>query len=211
MGSPVSVVVAEIVMQNIEESALSTCRQTIPLWLRYVDDTFTAVWHDVIDHHHLNEQNTDIQFNREFEENDKLPFLDCLVSRDDNSPRTTVYRKPSNTDRLLDGSSSNPTSHKAITIRTLTRRAQQVYNTTDSLSDENKHLDRVISKNNYNEDFIQRSTHRPTTTIEINDNATLTTTVTIPYIKGIKDLAHPKTIQYPPRSQTYYHTTSVTG
>ena len=37
MGSPVSVVVAEIVMQNIEESALSTFRETIPLWLRYVD------------------------------------------------------------------------------------------------------------------------------------------------------------------------------
>ena len=34
MGSAVSVVVAEIVMQNIEESALPTCRQTIPLWLR---------------------------------------------------------------------------------------------------------------------------------------------------------------------------------
>ncbi|XP_078355921.1 uncharacterized protein LOC144640707, partial [Oculina patagonica] len=43
MGSPVSVVVAEIVMQNIEERALATCRQTIPLWLRYVDDTFTAI------------------------------------------------------------------------------------------------------------------------------------------------------------------------
>ena len=58
MGSPVSVVVAEIVMQNIEESALSTCRQTIPLWLRYFDDTFTAVRHDKIDafYHHLNEQ-----------------------------------------------------------------------------------------------------------------------------------------------------------
>ena len=37
MGSSVSVVVAEIVMQNIEESALSTFRETIPLWLRYVD------------------------------------------------------------------------------------------------------------------------------------------------------------------------------
>ena len=34
MGSPISVVVAEIVMQNIEESALPTCRQTIPLRLR---------------------------------------------------------------------------------------------------------------------------------------------------------------------------------
>ena len=34
MGSPFSVVVAEIVMQNIEKRALTTCRQTIPLWLR---------------------------------------------------------------------------------------------------------------------------------------------------------------------------------
>ena len=41
-----------------------------------------------------------------------------------------------------------------------------------------------FSKNNYNEDFNQRNTHRPTTT-EANDNATPTTTVTIPYIKGI--------------------------
>ena len=44
MGSPVSVVVAEIVMQHVEESTLTTCRQKIPLCLRYVDDTaFTAV------------------------------------------------------------------------------------------------------------------------------------------------------------------------
>ena len=42
MGSPVSVVVAEIVMQNIEEQALSTYTKTLPLWLRYVDDTFTT-------------------------------------------------------------------------------------------------------------------------------------------------------------------------
>ena len=37
MGSPVSVV-AEIVMQNIEEQALATYSETLPLWLRYVDD-----------------------------------------------------------------------------------------------------------------------------------------------------------------------------
>ena len=75
----------------------------------------------------------------------------------------------------------------ATTIRTLTRRAQLVCNTTDSLSDENKYLNRVFSKNNYNEDFIQRNTHRPTTTTEANDNATHTTTATIPYIKGISE------------------------
>ena len=58
---------------------------------------------------------------------------------------------------------------------------------TNSLSDENKYPDRVFSKNNYNEDFIQRNTHRPTTTTEANDNVTLTTTATIPYIKGISE------------------------
>ena len=167
MGSPVSVVVAEIVMQNIEESALSTCRQTIPLWLRYVDDTFTAVRLEEIDafHHHLNELNTDIQFTRKVEENGKLPFLDCLVSRDDNSLRTTVYRKLTHTDRLLDESSHNPTSHKATTFRNLTRRAQLVCNTTDSLSDENKYFDRVFQR---------------TTTTKTSSKVTLTDLLLLP-------------------------------
>ena len=86
MGSPVSVVVGEIVMQNIEEQALATYTRTIPLWLRYVDDTFTAVHKDGIDafHEHLNRQNADMKFTKEIEENGKIPFLDCLVTRDNN-------------------------------------------------------------------------------------------------------------------------------
>ena len=62
LGSPVSVVVAEIVMQNIEERALPTYKRTLPLWLRCVDDTFTAVHKDEIGdfHEHLNELNADI-------------------------------------------------------------------------------------------------------------------------------------------------------
>ena len=50
-----------------------------------------------------------------------------------------------------------------------------------------KLLSPCFSKNNYNEDFIQRNTHRPTTTTEDNDNPTLTTTATILYIKGISE------------------------
>ena len=62
MGSSVSVIVAEIVMQGIKERA--TYKQTLPIWLRYVDDTFTIVHQDEINtfHEHLNEQNPDIQF-----------------------------------------------------------------------------------------------------------------------------------------------------
>ena len=42
MGSPVSVVVAEIVMQSIEEPALAIYQRTLPFWFRYVDDTITV-------------------------------------------------------------------------------------------------------------------------------------------------------------------------
>ena len=82
MGSPVSFVVAEIVMQNIEEQALATYSETLPLWLRYVDDTITAVHKNKIDefHKHLDKQNTSIQFTKEIEENGKTPFLNCLVT-----------------------------------------------------------------------------------------------------------------------------------
>ena len=121
------------------------------------------------------------------EENGKLPFLDCLVSRDNKELPTTVYRKPTHTERLLDESSYNPTSHKATTIRTLTRRAQLVCDTPDSLRDENRYLERVFHKNNYNADFIKRNIYRPTEADATNRNPTPLTTVTIPYIKGTSE------------------------
>ena len=51
-------------------------------------------------HKHLNEQNPDIQFTKEIEENGKIPFLDCLLIRDNDKLRTTVYRKPTHTDKI---------------------------------------------------------------------------------------------------------------
>ena len=38
-------VVEEIVMQKIEEQALATYKQTMRLWLRYLDNTFTTAVH----------------------------------------------------------------------------------------------------------------------------------------------------------------------
>ena len=164
MGSPVSVVVAEIVMQNVEEQALATYTRTVPLWLPYVDDTFTAVHKDGINdfHEHLNRQNPGIQFTKEIEENGKIPFLDCLVTGDNNKLKTTIYRKPRHSDRLLDQFSYNPTSHKATTIRTLIRRAQLVWDSPNSLQDETDYRNNIFSKNNYNTDFVRRNTHSNT-------------------------------------------------
>ena len=87
-------------MQNIEEQALATYVWTIPLWLCYVDDTVTAVHKDEIDdfHEHFNRRNVDIKFSKEIEENGKIPFLDCLVTCNNNRLRMTIYRKPVSTD-----------------------------------------------------------------------------------------------------------------
>ena len=54
----------------------------------------------------VNEQNADVQFTKEIEQKGKLPFLDCLVSRDNNElrrirtdyltnhPTTRLHTKP---------------------------------------------------------------------------------------------------------------------
>ena len=49
MSSPVSFIVAEIIMQNIEEQALATYSEILPLWLRQVEDMITAVHKNKID------------------------------------------------------------------------------------------------------------------------------------------------------------------
>ena len=163
MGSPVSVVVAEIVMlQHTEKRALATYHQTLHFWFHYVDDTITILQTDDIDvfHGHLNWQNSDEQFTRELEDNGKIPFLDCLVSRNDTRLKTTVYRKPMHTDRLLDQSSDNPTSHRATMVRTLTRRTQSICDSADSLHNENEHLCQIFHKKDYSDEFIDTSNYK---------------------------------------------------
>ena len=107
---------------------------------------FTVVHKDDAFHDHLNEQSADISLPKKLKKNEKRPFLDYLVSRENNELRTTVYRKPTHADRLLDESSYNPTSHKATTMKTLTRRAQLACDTPDSLHDKNKYVERVFHR-----------------------------------------------------------------
>ena len=141
MGSPVSVVVAEIVMQRLEVKALATYPDR-SFWYRYVDDILTSLKKsEKIDFiNHLNRQNPSIQFTMEPEEDGTIAFLDCLVTRSGNSVQTSVYRKPTSTDRLLDNSSYHPASHKSSPIKTLVKRAHMICSSSDNLESELKHF-----------------------------------------------------------------------
>lgn len=91
------------------------------------------------------------------------------------------------TERWLDELFSPPTSHKAMTIKTLMRWAQIVCDTPNSLCGKNKYLNHVFHKNNYNAVFIKWNTYRPTKADGRNRNPTPITTVNIPYIKGTSE------------------------
>ena len=113
-------------MEDVEERALASYDVQLPFWKRYVDDICTVVPIDRVQHllQHLNTIESTIQFTVEVENDGKLPFLDVNISRlPDGSFNTSVFRKPTHTNRYLDFASHHPLSHKRAVVCTLTSRA----------------------------------------------------------------------------------------
>ena len=115
MGSCISPVVANIFIKHIERQALTTFPEPPRIWLRYVDDEFHVIKSSVIDefHHHVNSISPNIKFTLELEDNSFLAFIDVCVNRTVNCKLwTTIYHKPTDTDRNLQFDSHDPLHHK---------------------------------------------------------------------------------------------------
>ena len=101
MGSPVSAIIANMIMEDVERRALATLPVKPFFWKRYVDDVISAVSGNEAEHllSHLNSVEPAIQFTLEREKGKHLPFLDLYVSRGvQGNLETSVYRKPTQTD-----------------------------------------------------------------------------------------------------------------
>ena len=186
MGSPVSVTIANLVMEDIEQRALTTFRTPLQFWKRYVDDTYTTIQSCIIEefHQHLNSIEPSIQFTYEIEQNNQLPFLDILLNRqDDGSILTSVFRKSTHTDRYLHFDSHHPQSHKQSVVRTLFSRAESLSSCPSLKSIEELHVSKALQDNGYPERFIHSSRlprPRPISPAETEG----LTTLTLPYLKG---------------------------
>ena len=96
MGSPVSVVIANLYMEDFEEQALSSLTTAPKIWKCYVDNTFTILKQNDVEHflEHLNTQQPTIRFTMETEKDNTIPFLDTLVIKDSEGRlTTTVYNR----------------------------------------------------------------------------------------------------------------------
>ena len=148
MGSPMSVTIANLVMEDVEQRALNSFVGAKPLfWKRYVDDICTAV--EVL-HEHLNSIEPSIQLTRELKEDGGLPFLDVQLKRSaDGSVSTLVYRKKTHTDQYLYFSSNHPLAHKRSVINTLFTRASTLSSFSAEQSAEEKHVAGTLIRNGY--------------------------------------------------------------
>ena len=101
--------------------------------------------------------NAHIQFTAEIEENNSLPFLDILLlHQEDGSIKTSVFRKPTNTDKYLDFNSHHPLSHKSSVIRTLYHCSCTLASTTALQSKEDKRIHNALKGKGYPRRFIHQ-------------------------------------------------------
>ena len=159
MGSPVSVVIVNLVMEDIEERALTTFHPPPHFWRCCVEDTFTALPCDQVQQFlsHLNNTEPCIQFTAEEETEGKLPFLNVCLQRDDNGSLTTsVFRKATHTNQYLSFDSHHSVAHKAAVVRTLMHRASTLsLNSMERVAEEKKVLE-ALRNNGYPSGFIHR-------------------------------------------------------
>ena len=104
MGSPVSPVIANIYMEYFESLAMPSYPKLIKWWFRYVNDVHSATRKDQVNQlqDHLSSIDPHIKFTIELSGTDGLPFIHMLIKPTLISIESTVYRKPTHTDKNLD-------------------------------------------------------------------------------------------------------------
>ncbi|BHF66536.1 hypothetical protein SprV_0200955500 [Sparganum proliferum] len=185
-GFPISSLVAKLVLQELEKVAFSHYKPAF--WRRYVDDTFVIIEKDKLSGFQdlLNSIFPDIQFTREDEEDEKLPFLDVLVTRTpDGKLSTTMYRKATNTTQVLNYHSNHPLVHKRGCVRALFDRVKTHCSEPERRMQELRHLRDQLTKNGYPNSFTSRCirTHPRRT----NGRETPTIWHSLPYIKNVSE------------------------
>ena len=192
-----SATIANLVMEYIEERAISTAAHPPRWWYEQVDDSHACLKKDHMQefHDHLNSVNPNIQFTKEVELGNRLSFLDTTTTRLCGCIQVSVYRKPTHTDKYLDYNSHHPSQHKRSVINTLLHMAQEIPSTDAEWSRERKHVIKVLRDKNYPMSFIRscksyhNSFRRSLSTNGSSSASALSASPfnVLPYIRGVSE------------------------
>jgi hypothetical protein len=107
-------------------------------------------------HSYLNNIHPTIKWTKEIEDDGRISFLDVQIIKTPMGIQTTVYRKPSASDRYTHFTTAQAWREKIITITTLRQRAESYCSTEELLSLELQHLHTTFISNGYPTNIIQR-------------------------------------------------------
>ena len=153
MGSPVSPIVSNLVMEDVEERILSNPAFHVKCWKRYVDDTFVILPDSEVSSFFdfINGVEPSINFTIEKEDaQQQLSFLDALVRRlPAGDLAFRVHRKPTHTNKYLDFSSHHPISHRRSVVRSLLNRTKTHFSDNREAEQERRLVHSVLRDNGY--------------------------------------------------------------
>jgi hypothetical protein len=194
MGSPVSAVIAELVMQEVEEKALETSPVRPKWWRRYVDDSNACIKRDGVEvfHSHLNSINANIQFTVEMPTTtmgkNSIAFLDTNNTvNEDGKIEVGVYRKATHTSKYLDFHSHSPAQSKRAVVKTLMDRAKCIPSTTAQRQNEKRRVISDLKANGYPESFIKSVGESNRTNTQPRPQENPKAYASIPYVKGVSE------------------------
>ena len=199
MWSPLSSALANIFMEDFENTAIATFHLQPKFWKRYVDDTFVIWPHNNSSLQeflsHINGLHDRIKFTMEIENNNSIAFLDVLVSKNNSRLTTTVYRKPTHTDRYLNYRSNHHPLIKSGIIKCLRNRALNVCSEGNFPSELNR-LYNVFRANGYSSSRVnnslkpsrlKRNEDASTPPCDLLTKTDRKRTLVLPYVKGLSE------------------------
>ena len=190
MGSPISPILANLYMEEFEKGILREFDHPPRIWWRYVDDTFVIIQKQYVNEFlgFLNTREINIKFTMELESSQgTLPFLDGLVTRNaDGKLKTTIYRKPTDTDRILNYNSSHPKHVYASIACSMFKRANRLCSDDeDKIVAQKQMTDRLI-KNGYPKEFVKIQLDRALS-LTNRQQQNWQGTIVIPYKQGTSE------------------------
>ena len=157
MGSPLGVLFADFYMGVLERRVMEN-EDIRPLtYCRYIDDIFVEVksLHNLQELKAEFERFSPLNFTFEISNDDSLPFLDVMVTREANKYRTTVYTKKTNTGMCMNASSECPDRYKRSVIVSYVKRAFTHCSSWPDLHNELQRLSQTLVNNGYSINHIQ--------------------------------------------------------